>query len=264
MPALPVAESPWFRSRAITATLVCVDEPSVHELLRANIWWMRGRDRDLIVDTGLGVASLRAHLPQLFTRDPIVVLTHAHLDHMGGAHEFDRCWAHPGEPFADPPPGSLWLKPLADELGIATDPSDSETILVDALPQPGYAPDDYRLQPAPPIQWLHDGQQLDLGDRRFTVLHLPGHTPGGVALYDENDGTQFSGDVVYDDILIDDCVGADVTAYRASMQRLIDLDAAVIRPGHGDSFDGARLRRLAREYLQTTGNRAAIDPRTRE
>jgi glyoxylase-like metal-dependent hydrolase (beta-lactamase superfamily II) len=240
----------WFRVRPVGPALDCIDEPHVHELLRANIWWLRGRDRDLIVDTGLGVASLRRHLPQMFERDPVVVLSHAHLDHMGGAHEFDHCWAHPGDPFVAPPPGSLRLQPLADELGIAAEDFGGEdTTLIDALPNPDYPVADYRLRPAKKISWLHDGARIDLGDRQFTVLHLPGHTAASIALFDEVDGTLFSGDIVYDDVLIDDCVGSNVTDYRDSMSRLTVIDPSVTHPGHGDSFDATRLHRIASDYL---------------
>ena len=250
--ALPVSAN-WFRIRAVSPSLDQIDEPHVHELLRANIWHLRGRDRDLIVDTGLGVASLRKHLPHLFDRDPIVVLTHGHLDHMGGAHEFSCCWAHLGESFQSPPPGSLYHRPLMTELGITGDdyPTTSP-ILMDAMPTAEFVVGDYRLQPAPEIRWVGDGARIDLGDRAFTILHLPGHTPASIGLFDEASGALFSGDVVYDDSLIDDCVGSDVAQYRDSMQRLIDLGVTVVHPGHGDSFDGTRLREIASDYLVRT------------
>ncbi|CAH0248369.1 MBL fold metallo-hydrolase [Rhodococcus fascians] len=242
---------PWFRSRSETATLTRIDEPSVHPLLQANVWHLRGRDRDLIVDTGLGVASLRGHLPHLFDRDPIVVVTHAHLDHMGGAHEFDTCLAHADENLTSPPPGSLRGAPLGVELGMdlrefgVTD----DTILLDALPEPDYDIDLYRLRPASTVLPVEHGATIDLGDVTYTVLHLPGHTPGGIALYSEHDGTLFSGDVVYDDILIDRCHGSNVADYRRSMAELAALDVARAYAGHGDSFDGNRLRTLTQIYL---------------
>jgi glyoxylase-like metal-dependent hydrolase (beta-lactamase superfamily II) len=250
---LPLVDGPWFRTRTVGPTLDRIDEPHVHGLLQANVWHLRGRDRDLIVDTGLGVASLRDHLPHLFERDPVVVLTHAHLDHMGGAHEFACCWAHPGDPFDVPPPGSLHLGPLSEELGIRADAfGASDLALIDALPRTDYALDEYRLQPAADIRWLREGLRIDLGDREFTVLHLPGHTESSIGLFDESDGTFFSGDVLYDDVLIDDCVGSDVSKYRTTMGRLAELDVSVVNAGHGDRFDGTRMREIARTYLDKT------------
>ena len=250
---LPVVDGPWFRTRAVDPSLDRIDEPHVHDLLQANLWHLRGGDRDLVVDTGLGVASLRQHLPHLFERDPVVVLTHAHLDHMGGAHEFACCWAHPGDPFDVPPPGSLHLGPLAEELGICADIFGASNLpLIDALPRADYALGEYRLQPAADIRWLREGMRIDLGDREFTVLHLPGHTESSIGLFDESDGTFFSGDVLYDDILIDDCVGSDVSKYRTTMRRLVELDVSAVNPGHGDRFDGTRMREIARTYLDNT------------
>lgn len=246
------ATEPWFRTRPVGPHLDRIDEPHVDDLLRANIWHLRGRDRDLVVDTGLGVASLRASLPALFERDPVVVLTHAHLDHMGGAHEFPSCTAHPGEPFESPPPGSLKVAPLLAELGITGEGFGLRSpLLIDALPYDGYDVDVYRLQPAA-VDWVTEGSRIDLGDREFTVVHLPGHTPASIGLLDERSGMFFSGDVIYDDVLIDDCCGSDVSDYRDTMRRLIDLDVEVVHAGHGDSFDRGRLSEIATDYLERT------------
>jgi glyoxylase-like metal-dependent hydrolase (beta-lactamase superfamily II) len=247
--AVPMATD-WFRTSAVDEGLSVISEPFVDDLLQANMWLVRGRERDLLVDCGLGVTSLRTALDPALSvsgRDPVLVLTHAHLDHMGSAHEFDDCWAHPAEAVGDPPPGSLFGPALGAELGLD---EPLPPLLISALPDPAYDPAGYRLQPGVVTRSLLDGDVVDPGGRPLTVLHLPGHTPGSIALFDPVDGSLFSGDVIYDGVLLDSIVGADVAQYRSSLLRLRSLPIRVVRPGHGPSFGRQRLHAIIDRYLE--------------
>ena len=106
-----------------------VTEPHVHPFLRCNIWHFRGSGCDLVVDAGLGVHSLRSGVPQLFDRDPALFLTHAHLDHIGGAHEFDVSYAHAAERADTPAVGTLRRNELVESLGLEPSP------YVEAMPE---------------------------------------------------------------------------------------------------------------------------------
>jgi glyoxylase-like metal-dependent hydrolase (beta-lactamase superfamily II) len=230
--------------------ITLIVEPHADPLVRGNIWHIRGRDRDLLIDSGLGVTSLRPAFPDLFDREPILVVTHAHLDHMGSAHEFEHRWAHPNEPLAHPLPGSLTTRNLLANYGMnPAAAADEPELLITARPTPRYNPVAYRLQPAPPTKALDDGDTIDLGDRQLTVLHLPGHTPGSIALYDSDQGILFSGEVVYDEELIDVLPDSDIDAYLATMRRLRDLPVHIVQPGHESSFGQERLRQLADDYI---------------
>ncbi|MGH3704656.1 MAG: MBL fold metallo-hydrolase [Agromyces sp.] len=243
---LEVVDS-WFTSTPVGSRVTRIEEPHVHEFLRSNIWHVRGSIRDLVVDAGLGIGSLRTECPQLFERDPILVITHAHLDHMGSAHEFTERGAHPSEPVDNPVGDSLDGAMLAQQLGF--DQALPE-LLITARPA-DFLPADYRLRPAPATRELNDGDVIDLGDLRFKVLHLPGHTPGSLCLFHESSGTLFSGDVVYDDELLDELHASNRAVYARSMRELRELPVRVVHPGHGPSFDGARLTEIIDEYLET-------------
>ena len=93
---------------------------------------------------------------------------------------------------------------------------------------------------------------VDLGDRQFRVLHLPGHSPDSIALFDEADGLFFSGDAIYDDMLIDGLPDSDRAAYRRTMQRLLDLPIRIGHGGHGPDFSGPRMIEIATDYLRRT------------
>ncbi|MFC6019907.1 MBL fold metallo-hydrolase [Plantactinospora solaniradicis] len=255
----------WYTQAEVGSDVIRISEPHVNELLSANFWWLRGNDRDIVVDAGLGVVALREAIPAMFERDPMVLLTHAHLDHVGGAREFGDRAAHPAEAglLAAGVPASLYGAELYDKLGIDAAGEPVPELMIDVLPGPGYDPATYRVEPMTLSRRLDDGDRIDLGGRVLTVLHLPGHTPGSIALLEERTGTLYSGDVVYDGALIDNLPNSDVAAYWRSMEFLADLDVSVVHPGHGHSFDRTRLRQLAETYLKLAHRRTepGSDPR---
>lgn len=247
MTPLPIADGPWFRVRRVADDVLQIDEPHVDEFLRANIWHVRGRDRDLVVDAGLGVASLRDELPVLFEHDPVLVVTHAHLDHTGGASEFDDARISAAEAGRSTIAGSLIGSELAALLG--HDGGDLPPLLLDALPSASVDPATWRPPDLPSTTPLRDGDEIDLGDRRFRVLHLPGHTAGDIALVDAADGTLCTGDVLYDDELLDELPESDIARSVTSLRRLQALPVSTVLPGHGDSFPASRMHELIAAYL---------------
>lgn len=125
--------------------------------------------------------------------------------------------------------------------------------LLEGPPDATSDPADYRLRPHRPPGALHDGDSIDLGDRRLQVLHLPGHSPGSIALLDPDSAILFSGDVVYDDEPLDDLIGSDRPAYVRSMRRLLDLDVAVAHPGHDGVLIGEQMHAIVLNYVSTHG-----------
>lgn len=260
-PPLPVAAD-WFSLTAVTASTAVITEPHMDDLLRAGLWYFRGRDRDLLVDTGNGVGALATYLARLSRggrrREIVCVCTHAHVDHIGGFHEFDRRLLHPadqelagrvrdGAPLAP----AMWSGSLLAQL--AQSGFDPPPVLVDAVPYPGFDPYAFLPERAAPTHLVRGGDEIDLGDRRFSIVDLPGHTPGSIGLIDHKERALISGDAVYDGSLIDTLPESDVEAYLRTMDLLRRLDVDVVYPGHGWPFDRARLREIAEAYLHEKG-----------
>lgn len=233
----------WFQTRELEPGVFVTLEPAVDPMFRAAMVTIRGRDRDLQLDFGCGVVPLRRALP-LGGGAVVAVASHAHVDHIGGFHEFADRLGHEIEAagFA----GRPGFETFADEF--RTWPE-----VVTELPLPGWTVADWTLRAAPLTEVLTEGDRVDLGDRVFTVLHLPGHSPGGIGLLDERDGLFLSGDAIYDDELLDDLPGGSVSDYLATMERLRHLDCRLIIGGHGPEMDRARMGTIAEGYLRRRG-----------
>ncbi|MGH6884087.1 MAG: MBL fold metallo-hydrolase, partial [Hypericibacter sp.] len=181
--------------------------------------------------------------------------THTHADHIGSHYEFEDCAAHRLE--------APWLERPAPETHLVVmDPSGNPGAgmsiagyeigdsLITALPHAGYSLKSYVVRPARVTHWLDEGSVIDLGDRRFEVVHLPGHSPGSIGLFEAATGVFFSGDAIYDGQIIDELDHSNIAHYIETMERLKTLPVTVVHAGHRPSFGRDRLIELCDVYLK--------------
>jgi glyoxylase-like metal-dependent hydrolase (beta-lactamase superfamily II) len=214
-----------------------------------------GTSGDLIVDTGVGVASLADELPPL-ERPTLCVATHVHYDHVGCLHEFEHRLMHPigaAQMNADLVRMPLRWSAFEPEMVEATRSIgyhfDCDEML-DALPHAGFDVDEFHTVGAPATSVIDEGSVIDLGDRQFEVLHLPGHTDDSIGLWESDTRTLFAGDAIYAGPLIDFLPESCIDDYVATMRRLRDLPADVVHAGHDPSFGRERLVALADAHLR--------------
>jgi len=142
-----------------------------------------GTEKAALIDTGLGLADLRAFVETL-TDKPIVVLnTHGNVDHVGANQLFDLSYIH-----------------QADEQGMLRANREERLRGYCEYFMPGIeemcefakvnmvedGPFDY--------EFIEEGDKIDLGGVELEVVAFPGHTPGSVAFIDRRDNVVFSGD----------------------------------------------------------------------
>ena len=235
-------------------------EPHVHPLEQANFWHIKGRDRDLLVDSGMGIVPLRESFPDLFgDKEIIAVATHTHIDHMGAIHEFDQRWVHPAEArHMQHPSGIVTLicadiPPALCKLFIAAGYPPFDEFLIDAFPFAGYDPRSYRLRGATPTRLVTEDDSIELGDRRFRIIHLPGHSEGSICLWEEVTGALFTGDLIYDGPLVYEGPGMNLDIYAQSLRRLKTLPIRVVHAGHDPSFNYSRMVEIIDRYLAQWG-----------
>ena len=239
-----IGASHWYESIRMGDDVTLIHEPWIKPFFRCNMWHVRGRDRDLLFDTGLGHFSLRQHVPLVAERALTCVASHTHFDHIGCHHEFPQCCVHHAEAHILADPRNEWT--CADRY--ATD------AMFDGIPE-GWEQSKYQVKAARARRLLAEGDIIDLGDRHFEVIHTPGHSPGGIGLFEKAAGIFLSGDIIYDGPLIDDAYHSVKADYVTTLERLAGLPVSVIHGGHFPSFGPTRYRQLIAEYL--AGQRAA-------
>lgn len=140
-----------------------------------------------------------------------ILQTHAHIDHVGALSHVRG--------ISDAP---IYLHP-------------EERMLYDTAPQQGMF-FGIPIAPLPSVDhWLAEGDVLEVGELRARVLLTPGHSPGSVIFYFEEQQTMLSGDVLFaGSIGRTDLPGASVDQMRASLERLKSFpDDTRILSGHG-------------------------------
>ncbi len=244
----------WYEFVRFADGVTLIHEPWMPPFYRGHMWLVRGRDRDLLIDAGLGHVPLRPAVAALSHRPVTLVLSHTHWDHIGGAADFADRLVHPAEAavLADPDPARTLFRSYA---------SGARDTAAFTIPPAGWNAAAHLIRPAPATALIDEGDRIDLGDRVFAVLHTPGHSPGHVALFEERTGTLFAQDAVYDGPLVDTCPDSDIPTYRRTMARLRrDIQPSIVHGGHFPSFGAVRFRQIIDAYLEATAASADAAP----
>ena len=181
---------------------------------------LRGRERSLLIDTGLGICDIRQAVDRLTDRPVAAVATHIHWDHIGGHRYFPEFYAHEAE--------LNWLSggfPLSVEAVRA--------MVADrcCLPE-DFDVSRYTLFQGHPARVLRDGDRIELGGRTLEVRHTPGHSPGHMCFWEAERGYLFSGDLVYRGTLFACYPSTNPEEYLSSLERTACLPMERLLPAH--------------------------------
>lgn len=142
---------------------------------------LTGTEKALLIDTGTGLGDLAGLVRELTDLPVTVIATHAHLDHVGGAGQFDQVFVHQRDI-------------TRFERFMRTRPM--RKVFIRTLSNlPGISPGDVMKDPhKPSFIPIEDGHVFSLGERNIRVLHTPGHTKGSIVLIDDKEKLLFTGD----------------------------------------------------------------------
>lgn len=196
----------------------------------ANMMIVEGRDTRAAIDAPLAANYVGA----AFDTCDLVILSHAHEDHMAGLHRVPQATVAVHR--LDHPAAASW-DGYRTALGLsdAVWPAMREKLT-----------DEFAFCPRPDARPFDDGHVFDLGGVRLTAMHLPGHTAGHCALIAEKEGLAFIADIdlsgfgpYYGDAT------SSLQSFRQSLKRLAGLPAAVVVTGHHRGIYTERDRFLA-------------------
>ncbi len=178
-----------------------------------SIVWNKNSRKAAVVDPGGDVDHILAAIKELDVTVEHILLTHGHIDHIGGAAD------------------------LAEGLGVKViGPHEADRPLIDRVEEQAKQFGLGEVRKVDPDQWLVEGDVVSAGDAEFQVLHCPGHAPGHVVFYNAELKLAISGDVLFaGSIGRTDLPGGDHETLISSIkEKLLPLgDDITFLPGHG-------------------------------
>lgn len=115
---------------------------------------IEGNEKAMLIDTGTKCEKLKEVVRKITQKPLVVIITHIHGDHSGNMNQFDEVYFHA-----------------------------ADTVLLNSF-------NPYKGK----INFVTDGQVIDLGGKKLEISHMPAHTPGSIVVLDKKAGNCYSGD----------------------------------------------------------------------
>jgi hydroxyacylglutathione hydrolase len=148
--------------------------PVTHDQQNCSLIWCDQSRAAAVVDPGGEVSRIRKAIELRGVRVEQILLTHGHMDHVGGTAE------------------------LADALGVPIiGPHPEDAFWLNMLPQQAQMMGFPTALPLQPLRWLREGDQVQVGNEVLDVLHCPGHTPGHIVFVHRAGDLAWVGDVLF-------------------------------------------------------------------
>lgn len=208
----------WFTVEKIDKTTFAISEYKHYE--EAHSYLLLGKDKALLIDTGLGISNIKKVVDEITQLPILVVTTHVHWDHIGGHKYFNDIAVHALE--------KDWLLNFPIPLAVVKN---------NLMKLPFESPksfdfDKYEIYRGTPTLVLNDNDVIDIGNRKIRVIHTPGHSPGHICFYDLEKNYLFTGDLVYEGKLDAYYPTTDPIAFKNSIDKIRNLKISKILPGH--------------------------------
>lgn len=168
-----------------------------------------GEKAACLMDTCTGVGDLKACVESITDLPLTVVLSHAHMDHCGGAGQFDGVYMNSSELPILMTHREIPFRCSFFNGHLGLDLAESDFL---AVPAEGYLD-------------IPEDLTLDLGGVTVRFLNAAGHTPGMVCPLIPEDRALIIGDACDDNVLLFDPFSSTVSEYRVNLQAIRDLDA---------------------------------------
>ncbi|MBP8744515.1 MAG: MBL fold metallo-hydrolase [Syntrophorhabdus sp.] len=194
----------------------------------------------IMIDTGAGpgVSKIISNI-RYFGFDPAklstIILTHCHIDHVGGAHEFKKRF-------------DVRLVMHNSDIDVV-ERGDTKMTAAHWYGVP-FAPlkIDKRL--------MQEEERLSFGQHELICFHTPGHTPGSISVYINMSGKRILfGQDIHGPFLPE--FGSDIVLWQASMKKLLSLKADVLCEGHFGVFrPNDKVTEYIERYLEEYGDQS--------
>lgn len=209
----------WFTVEKIDKDTFAISEYKHWE--ETHCYLLIGNEKSLLIDSGLGISDISVVVKSITSLPVQVATTHVHWDHIGGHKFFDDIAAYKDE--------KNWL---SNKFPIPLTVVKENLLRGNCIFPSDFDIENYKVFQGEPSTLLNDGDIIDLGNRKISIIHTPGHSPGHICFFEPERHYLYSGDLIYAGCLDAFYPTTNPIEFMRSVKRVKSLPIERILPAH--------------------------------